>query len=484
MILVFLPYIYMLMDRRRFFKGASLAAVGTMVTPSIIGANPNFTNLEGDIKPKKRAKNIIFLVSDGMSIGTLNMADILAKRMLGRPSNWLNTYAKHEIHRALMDTASASSLVTDSAAASSAWGGGKRVKNGRLNIGDNGEEHTPILQKFKKSGKAVGCVTSVPITHATPAGFCVNNKSRGNQAEIAEDYLKLRFDVMLGGGSEYFSAEERKDGKDMYKAYRENDYGLALNKKELEQLKGTDKPVMGVFHESGIPYALDHKNDNEKSEVPTLPEMTEFAIEKMSKNPDGFVLQVEGGRVDWAAHGNDTGGLLFDQLAFDECIKTAMDFAENRDDTLVILTTDHGNANPGLFYGSNANQNFDLLHEFKHTNRWILQGIDKSFSKKDIIERVHFAQGYKLFEEEAEVLVEHYKKLPEPTADNNYNDYSLPYKKLAEIQSKYTNIGWAGMHHSADYVELGMFGAGVEMLPQFIKNYELHNFMLKAAELV
>lgn len=470
------------MDRRKFFRGAGLATAGAVITPSVLAANNSQRGSTATQSRNKTAKNIIFLVSDGMSTGTLNMADILSRRMYGRPSYWLNTYEKYPVNRALMDTASENSIVTDSAAASSAWGGGKRVKNGRLNIGSNGEKYTPILQKFKNSGKAVGCVTSVPITHATPAGFCVNNKSRGNQAEIAEDYLELKFDVMLGGGKEYFTAKERKDGKDLFQAFKDADFGVAQTKNDLEDLKDLDKPILGAFHESGIPYALDHKNLNDKKEVPSLEEMTRFAINKLSKNENGFVLQVEGGKVDWAAHGNDTGGLLFDQLAFDECIKIAMDFAENRDDTLVIITTDHGNANPGLFYGAKSNQNFDLLHDYKHTNRWVLRGIDKSTSKKEIVERVEYAQGYKLMLEEAEIIRNHYQNLPEPAGDNDYNDYSLPHKKLAEIQTQYTNIGWAGMHHSADYVELAMFGAGAEMLPTFIKNFELHHFMLKATE--
>lgn len=71
----------------------------------------------------------------------------------------------------MMDTASADSLVTDSAAGGSAWGGGVRVPNGSLNMGANGDKYTPILQKFKNEGKKVGCVTTVPITHATPASF-------------------------------------------------------------------------------------------------------------------------------------------------------------------------------------------------------------------------------------------------------------------------------------------------------------------------
>lgn len=92
-----------------------------------------------------KAKNIIFLVSDGMSIGTPTMTDLLMQRKLGKESKWMNLYRENKVHHAFMDTASADSLVTDSAAAASAWGGGVRVKNGALNMGPNGIEYKPIL---------------------------------------------------------------------------------------------------------------------------------------------------------------------------------------------------------------------------------------------------------------------------------------------------------------------------------------------------
>lgn len=465
------------MERRSFFKNSSLAALGIGLSPTIGGCE----SIIEEENLQKKAKNIIFLVSDGMSSGTLTMTDYLSSRKQGYHSHWMSLYHENRAKRALMETSSANSIVTDSAAASSSWGCGVRVPNGRLNVGANDEHYEPILQKFKNAGKAVGCVTSVPITHATPAGFCVNNISRGNQAEIAKQYLDLRFDVMLGGGKEYFDASLRKDGEDVYGQFAAQGYTVAREKAELSQIHDLSKPVIGAFCESGIPYALDHEqSEEEKKTIPTLPEMTRFAIEKMSTHNDGFVLQIEGGKVDWAAHGNDIGGLLYDQLAFDECVKIAQDFAAKNDDTLVIVTTDHGNANPGLFYGKEANQRFDQLQEIKHTNRWVLTGIEKTSSVASIIERVEHAQGIVLSREDAALIFKHYQNLPQLEADNTYNDYALPFKKLAEIQNKHFNVGWAGMHHSADFVELAMTGAGSEMLPAFVKNTDLHNFMLVA----
>src|SRR3546814_4677142 len=73
------------------------------------------------------------------------------------------------------------------------------------------------------------------------------------------------------------------------------------------------RSILGVFHQDGLPYALDRENDAElKKATPSLSEMVGTAIRRLTKNPDGFVLQVEGGKVDWAAHANDVGGLLYE----------------------------------------------------------------------------------------------------------------------------------------------------------------------------
>jgi len=200
------------MDRRKFLKGSALLSGLFTISPLELWSSKRST----EQLHSGSAKNIIFMVSDGMSLGTLSMADLYSRNILGKGSNWLNLYHDQKVSRALMDTASASSIVTDSAAASSAFGGGIRVKNGVLNMGANGEKHLPIWQKFKKAGKKAGCVTTVTITHATPAGFCVNSAQRNAEPQIAEMYAELELDVLMGGGDEFFNPEKREDKKDLY----------------------------------------------------------------------------------------------------------------------------------------------------------------------------------------------------------------------------------------------------------------------------
>lgn len=466
------------MDRRKFFRNGSLFALGTsLLNPfDLSAAEIDFDTL----KKNKKAKNIIIIVSDGMSIGTLNMADLFLSRKTGNGSNWLQLYRENKISRALMDMSSANSIVTDSAAASSSWGGGFRINNGAINVSSTGENYLPIWQKFKKVGKMAGCVTTVPITHATPAGFCVNSKSRNDQENIAEKYLDLGFDIMMGGGNDYFSSEKRKDKRNMYQEFATAGYQVVKTRNEM-LAANTNKPILGVFADGGLPYTIDRNNSKELIEnTPSLAEMTQKAIDRMKNNPEGFVLQVEAGKVDWAAHGNDIAGLIYDQTSHDEAIKVAMDFAAINNDTLVIITTDHGNSNPGVISGSDANDNFDAIQNYKHSNEWILNGFGKETTISQIKERIEYANNFKVTDEEAKLILGYYLNIN--AEDGLYNARHLPFKAMAEIQKQHNSVGWISMHHSSDYVELAMFGPGSNLLKPFIKNTELHYLMLEAAE--
>jgi alkaline phosphatase len=467
-----------MMDRRKFFRNGSLFTIGAAVMNPFQGS-ANILDLES-VNKNKKAKNIILLVSDGMSAGTLNMTDLFLNRKTGKGSNWIQLYKDNRVSRALMDTASANSVVTDSSAASSSWGGGFRVNNGALNVSPKGEPYLPIWQKFKKAGKMAGCVTTVPITHATPAGFCVNSKSRNSQDDIAEQYLDLGFDIMMGGGSNYFKPEVRKDKKDMFAAFKSKGYQVVKTRAEMDAASNL-KPILGVFSEDGLPYYVDRNSDKKlKQTIPSLAEMTQKAINRMKDHQNGFVLQVESGKVDWAAHGNDIAGLINDQIEFDEAVKIAIDFAEKDKETLVIITTDHGNANPGIIYGKNADENFDSIQKYTQTNEWILNQIKPDSSVSKVKEIVQIANGHSVSDEEAKMMLSYYGGLNKE--DGLYNYKKLPYKAFAEIQGKINSVGWISMDHSADYVELAMFGPGSELLKPFVKNTDLHYLMLQAAE--
>ncbi|MHC0447975.1 alkaline phosphatase [Flavobacterium sp. 3-218] len=463
------------MNRRKFLKGSTALTGLFTLGPSVLFAN----NSEVISKKSKKAKNIIFMVSDGMSSGTLQMANLYSQYILGKNGNWITLYDENKVSRALMDTASASSAVTDSAAASSSFGGGHRVKNGVLNVGANGEKYLPIWQKFKNAGKKAGCVTTVTITHATPAGFCVNSDSRNAEPEIAEMYADLGIDVLMGGGDEFFNAAKRADKKDIYSKYEQKGYQILKNGADLNNLKKGNK-TLGIFSSGALPYSIDRTNIAELQNTPTLAEMSTAAINQMKDHDNGFVLMIEGGKVDWAAHANDISALLHDQLAFDDVIKAVIDFAEKDKETLVIITTDHGNANPGLIYGADAVKNFKSIANYKYTNEYILNAIHSDFNLQQIKDWIFETNKISLTDEEAKHLLDFYSGL-EKQEGGLYNYKKLPFKAYSEIQKKHNNVGWISMDHSGDYVELAAFGPGSELLKPFVKNTDMHYLMLKAS---
>lgn len=428
------------------------------------------------------AKNIIFLVVDGMSHGTLALADMVKHRQFGKRSHWMELYnSDRDFHRGVMDMASLDSPVTDSAAAASSWGCGNRVNNRAVNMGPNGEEYPPILQVMKQAGKKTGMVTTARITHATPAGFAANIDHRDKEDQIAEQYLKREFDLLMGGGSRHFDPQQRDDSKNLYQAYSENNYSVVHNKQDMMNAP-KDRRLLGTFSEAHMPYTTDRQSSDElQRNTPTLAEMTETALERLSGHSEGFILQVEGGRVDHGGHDNDAAALIYDQIDFDEAIKVALDFYDSRDDTLLIITTDHGTGNPGLNgagedYSETA-ERFDRIQQFRQTNTWVLSELDQNSSVKQIRDRMVYATNLDIQKEHAEMMQ---KALRGELKTPYYLKNELE-AVMGSILANYLSINFIGTNHTGDYVELAALGPGAESLDHFTRNTELFDLMVEAA---
>lgn len=467
------------LSRKEFLKSGALStmALGPLL---LNGCSPN-SNGSNTVEYRGEAKNIIFMVSDGMSAGTLNMADLIRRRHQGRTSNWIDLYnSDREFHRGLMDMASLDSPVTDSAAAGSSWGCGNRINNGAINTGPNGEQYKPINQIFRDAGKKTGLVTTTRITHATPASFAVNIDDRGKEDQIAEQYLRQEEDLLMGGGSRHFESAQREDGQDLISKFSDKGYSIAKTRKELAQIDA-DSKILGLFYDSHLPYSIDHQSIEEhRQNIPTIAEMTEKALGNL-ENENGFLLQVEGGRVDHGAHANDAAGMLYDQVAFDDAIKVALDYVDNRDDTLLIITTDHGNGNPALNgagdgYRQTA-EHFDRLQNFRHSNSWILSGLDPNSSVAQIRERVEEATGLGIASDEAKSI----QLALNDNIDTLYDIQDSASAVLGSVLANYTSINFTSGNHTGDYVELAALGPGSESLDYFTRNTELFDLMVNAA---
>lgn len=325
-------------SRRHFLKLSGLAGATSIIPTSKLDSalKAESTSSRG------KAKNLIFLVVDGLSNGTLGLAHHWKLRNEHSPLNWIKLFDHQRIHRALQDTASANSPVTDSAAAVSAWSCGRRVNNDCINTDTSGRVLKPLYAYAKEAGKATGLVTTCRITHATPAGFVTSVPQRDMEDEILKQYLQSDIDVLLGGGARYFKhKQENGSVVDYFSLFKDKGYEVISDSASLAKVS-CNLPILGVFSESHIPYAVDRINDPSLRSVPGLANMFKKSLDRLGRNKNGFVLQVEGGRVDHAGHANDPSAILHELLEFDECIPIALEYINSNPDTLLIITTDHG----------------------------------------------------------------------------------------------------------------------------------------------
>lgn len=367
-------------SRRSFLTRSGIAAAAAAGAAPHVAMSADALLAQSGQKPKR----IIHVVSDGMSIGTLTCADYLSQITRKKALTWTGLFNNPAARISLMNTRSLNSAVTDSSAASSAWGSGSRVVNGAVNVLPDGKLLTPLYPLFKEAGWKTGLVTTAEITHATPAGFAVAVKSRGNSDAIAAQYFERKIDVLLGGGAPFFSPNRRKDKRDLRGDFTKAGYAFVTDKAGLAAAP-IDKPLLGVFADGHLPYTIDHKNDAKlRDKVPTLADLVKAALARLESS-EKFILQVEGARIDHAAHNSDAPAALHDQIALDEALDVILDFQKRNPDTLVVVTTDHANSNLGLngMGGGyrTSNQRFATMTQAKMSAPEILKRIEKAGTK-------------------------------------------------------------------------------------------------------
>ena len=485
----------MVVSRRRFLIRSAVATGSVVAFPSVLGA------AGGDkFKPGRKPRHIIHLVSDGMSVGTLTCADYFSQLTRGRPLAWMGLYRRAGVQAALMNMRSLNSTVTDSAAASSSWGVGARVKNGALNILPDGQELRTLFALFADAGWARGLVTTTEITHATPAGFAVNMSDRGSADAIAVQYLERQVDVLLGGGAKFFDPAQRKDKRDLKADYGQRGYCVLQQRSELAEAPPTQR-WLGVFAKSHLPFTLDHRNsDSLLVSVPTLVEMTRAALRRFERVKH-FLLQVEGGRVDHAAHASDAAAAMRDQVAFDEALDVCLEFQRREPDTLIVVTTDHGTSNLGLNGTGSGYENsprcFARLAEAQKSFPELLRdlkkasGLDPDKETTDaatleslgqlaparISEVVQEATGYAVPQKKAEAFVRFLEGRDRPL----YDGMNSLATQFGQLLANHFGIGWTGNAHTADYVPLVAAGPGAERFRGLIQNTDVFAHYLALA---
>ncbi len=307
----------------------------------------------------QKAKNVIFILGDGLSVAHRTAARIMSKGMTeGKANGRLNMDDLD--HMAFIGTSSTEAIATDSANTMSAYMTGHKTAVNALGVyGDRTPDSLddPRVETLaeairRQTKKSIGIVTTSEIQDATPAAVVSHTRKRADKPEITGMLLDVKPDVVLGGGSAYFLPKEtagskRKDDKDYIKLFQEAGYALATSKSELETAAGTNTgKILGLFHTGNMDTLLDRdflkKGTVEKfPNQPGLVDMTNVALGELSKNPEGFFLMIEAANIDKMSHPLDWDRAVVETIEFDKAVGAAREFAAKNPDTLIVVTGDH-----------------------------------------------------------------------------------------------------------------------------------------------
>ncbi|MFA7586527.1 MAG: alkaline phosphatase [Novosphingobium sp.] len=331
--------------------------------------------------PQVRARNVIVFIGDGMGVSTLTAARIFAGQGQGADGESFQTAMDGLEYTALVKTYSHDAQVADSAPTATAILSGVKTRNGVIGIGPEAtlddcasgkSHHVPSLLALAQArGLATGVVTTTRITHATPAATYAHTVQRDWESDfdvpqaakdqgcvdiarqMIEGEVGSRLDVIMGGGRAAFMPIEtkdpeyagkaglRRDRRDLLKAWRKaNPKGLYVwNRAQMAAFDPAKQTrLLGLFEPDHMQYEADRAKDG--AGEPALAEMVETAIKALQAKGEGYVLLVEGGRIDHAHHAGNAHRALADAQALDEAIAAALKLVDLKE-TLVISTADH-----------------------------------------------------------------------------------------------------------------------------------------------
>jgi alkaline phosphatase len=355
---------------------------------------------------RRRAKNVILFVGDGMGITTLTAARILEGQMRGESGEENLLSFERFPFAALSRTYSVNQQTSDSAPTMSAIITGQKTDDGIISVNQNvvfndyrtvkGNEAISLLALAEQNGKSTGIVSTARLTHATPAACYAHSANRAweSDADIlrtAKDAYEAGFpdiarqliefphgdglEVALGGGRSKFLPKEtadpeypevsgsRLDKRDLTEEWKKKFAGgeYIWNREQFDAVDvKKSKHLLGLFEPSHMKY--EHDRPTDKAGEPSLSEMTSKAIDILSKNKNGYFLMVEAGRIDHAHHDGNAYRALRDTVALSEAVRTAQSKV-NLKDTLIIVTADHSHTLSFSGYPGRGNNILGLIRQ-------------------------------------------------------------------------------------------------------------------------
>ena len=338
-------------------------------------------------KAKQAPKNIIVMISDGCGYYHVDAAGLYQYGRTGA-----QVYERFSVVCGMSTYMAGGSYdpcqvwgnfnhvkdgATDSAAAATAMSCGAKTYNGAIGVDSAKKPLKNIIERCEERGMATGVVTSVQLSHATPAGFVAHNEARGNYAEIAREMIyNSAVDCIIGCGHPLYDGDGNLiEDPNAYKyvggekAWNELTAGTAgsdadgdgvsdpwvlIETRAQFQALASGQSPKRVFGVPLVAKTLQQARSGDShaepytvpmiETVPTLEEMTRAALNVLDNDVDGFFLMVEGGAVDWAGHANQSGRVIEEEIDFNKSVEAVVDWVRansNWGETLVIVTGDH-----------------------------------------------------------------------------------------------------------------------------------------------
>lgn len=452
----------------------------------------------GVVGMAQQAKYIFYFIGDGMGPNEVLLAEMYLAELDGRIGRKRLCMTQFP-YSGQAATFSASNSITDSSAAGTCLASGKKTNNGTLGLTPDGKPVSTVAEQLKADGWGVGITTSVSIDHATPGAFYAHVLSRGDYYTIGTQLVDSDFDFFAGATFYKPLDPNNPDAPSLYKQAADKGYTWAHGYTDYQNLKADAQKMILIQTHEGltddyagqgmIPYAIDKKSDDL-----TLPQITEAAIEFLSRN-DRFFLMVEGGAIDWACHGNDAATVIGEVVEFDQAVHTAFEFyLQHPDETLIVVSADHETG--GLALGNDHyTLDLQLLQNQKLSVGVLsdqLKALHRQYGKKLcwtqvkalLQDRLGFYTKVEITAEEDAMLQQQFKH----SMSGKAKDVKTLYKELSGLSdvavrllNKKAKLGWTTGSHSAAAVPVFAVGVGAEHFSGWHDNSELAPMVLRIA---
>ena len=311
---------------------------------------------------EQKAKYVFYFIGDGMGFNHVSLAEYWLGYTQGVFDSRPLSFSQFPVLGWAV-THSESNLITDSAAAGTALSTGTKTKNGMLGTAPDSTALKSIAYKIHDAGYKVGISSTVGINHATPGAFYGHSASRSDYYSIASEIPSTGFEFFAGGGAIESNGEDG-DETSVYEAIEDSGYVIAEGMDDFADKKDEAGKMM-LLQKNGrlkteLPYAIDMK-DTDMTQADLVSASIDFLYDE---DCPGFFIMSEGGKIDWASHGNDTKAVILETLSLSDAVAEAVEFYNaHPDETLIIVTADHETGGLTLSWEKGYDLLFDKLEE-------------------------------------------------------------------------------------------------------------------------